>query len=197
MTSCDDQIHFLILPVNMTHRLLIVLSIATLISIENVRGQCTDCTRDQGCCMGLMRGQWSCCAGIGSNLNNQQTTPWNFNLQISYDVYVWNCGSSTVDPLQQYTNVSCILDGRWSLNQLTFQLRSVPSNDMKTIIGKYTMKNKQSEKIAFQADSQWALTLPVDSNAKPGIYDEIEFNYAGFNYTYYFGYGPYPHCPRC
>ncbi|CAF1116483.1 unnamed protein product [Rotaria sordida] len=85
-------------------------------------------------------------------LNNQQTTPWNFNLQINYDFYVWDYG-------------------RWSLNHLTFQLRSIPSSKLKIIIDEYTMKNNQTEKIAFQADSQWALTLPVDGNQQPGIYD--------------------------
>ncbi len=59
------------------------------------------------------------------------------------------------------------------------------------------MKNGQPENITFQADSQWALTVPVDKNEQAGIYDKIQFNYGGFNYTYYFGYGPYPHCPRC
>ncbi|CAF3818419.1 unnamed protein product [Rotaria sordida] len=87
--------------------------------------------------------------------------------------------------------------GRWSLNHLTFQLRSILFSELKIIIDEYTMKNNQTEKIAFQADSQWILTLPVDGNQQPGIYDKIQFNYARFNYTYYFGYDSYPHCPRC
>ncbi|CAF1246650.1 unnamed protein product [Rotaria sordida] len=76
-----------------------------------------------------------------------------------------------MDPSQKYTNISCILDGRWSLNHLTFQLRSIPSSKLKIIIGEYTMKNNQTEKIAFQADSQWTLILSVDGNQQPGIYD--------------------------
>lgn len=177
--------------------LIVIIGVTLLISIVNVCAQCNDCARDQGCCMGNTHNQWNCCAGESLTLNNQQPTPWNFNLQIRYDVYVWDCGSSNSDPSQKYTNVSCLLDGRWSLNKLTFQLRSIPSSQLKQIVGKYTMRNKQPETVAFQSDSQWALTLPVDGDAKPGIYDKIEFNYSGFNYTYYFGYGPYPHCPRC
>ncbi|CAF1103959.1 unnamed protein product [Rotaria sordida] len=102
-----------------------------------------------------------------------------------------------MDPSQKYANISCILDGRWSLNHLTFQLRSISSSKLKIIIGEYTMKNNRTGKIAFLADSQWTLILSVDGNQQPGIYDKIQFDYAGFNYTYYFGYGSYPHCPRC
>jgi hypothetical protein len=181
----------------MTNHLIIALSLIVLVSITNVLGQCTFCTRDQGCCMGHMHGQWYCCAGQTLTFDLQETTPWNFDLQINYDVYVWGCGPSTNDPAQKYTNVSCILDGRWSLDHLTFQLKSIPSSELKSITGEYTMKNSQPQNVTFQADSQWALTVPVDKNVKPDLYDKIQFNYGGFNYTYYFGYGPYPHCPRC
>jgi hypothetical protein len=181
----------------MKNQFVIILSLILLISIPTILGQCTFCTRDQGCCMGRMHGQWSCCAGQAQTLSNELPAPWNFDLQISYDAYVWDCSPSTVDPTQKYTNISCLLDGRWSLDRLTFQLKSIPSNELKSIVGEYTMKNRQPEKVAFQADSQWALTVPVDKDAAPGIYDKIQFDYGGFNYTYYFGYGPYPHCPRC
>lgn len=181
----------------MMRRLMISFILTALISIANVRGQCTNCTSDQGCCMSLAQKEWSCCVGQPLALNDQENTPWNFNMQINYDVYVWGCSSSNMDPLQKYTNVSCLLDGRWSLDRLNFQLKSIPTNELKFIVAEYTMKNSQPEKVVFQADSQWALTLPVDRNVKPDIYDELKFSYGSFNYTYYFGYGPYPHCPRC
>jgi hypothetical protein len=181
----------------MANHFIIGLTLIILLSISNVLTQCTGCTRSQGCCMGHMHGQWYCCAGSAQTLNSQQTEAWNFDLQINYDVYTWGCGASTVDPAKKYTDVSCILDGRWSLDHLTFQLKSIPSSELKSIAGDYTMKNGQTEKVAFLADSQWALTVPVDKNEKPDIYDKIQFNYGGFNYTYHFGYGPYPHCPRC
>lgn len=184
----------------MTPRITIVLVLIGLIAVTNIFGQCTICAPNQGCCMGRMHGQWSCC-GIQSipalGGEEDEATPWNFDLQIKYDVYAWDCSPSNSDPTQQYTNVSCLLDGRWSLDQLTFQLRAIPSTVLKVLPGEYTMKDNSTRKIAFQADSQWALTVPVDKNTKPAIYDQIEFNYNGFNYTYYFGYGPYPHCPRC
>jgi hypothetical protein len=183
----------------MASHLMIIISFILLISIANICGQCTDCAADQGCCMGHMHGQWRCCAGQTLNLNNEKT-PWNFNLQIKYTDYGWDCSASNRDPTQKYTNVSCILDGRWSLNRLTFQLRSIPSDKLTSIIGEYRMKDAQPEKIVFQADSQWGVTLPVHKNEQPGvfaIYDTIQFNYGGFNYTYSFGYGPMPTCPRC
>ncbi|CAF4723334.1 unnamed protein product, partial [Rotaria sp. Silwood2] len=155
----------------MANVVVIVISLIILISITNILGQCPDCLRDQGCCMGRTRSEWYCCIGQPLTLNNQQTTPWNFDLQINYDVYVWDCSSSNMDPLQKHTNVSCILDGRWSLNHLTFQLRSIPSSELKTIIGEYTMKNNQPAVIAFQADSQWAWTRPVGRNQQAGSYE--------------------------
>lgn len=181
----------------MANSLIIVLCFLVSVSITNVLGQCEMCAPNQGCCMGRMHGQWNCCGGRVLTSENQESTPWNFDLQIKYDVYVWDCSPSTVDPAQQYTNVSCLLDGRWSLNRLTFQLRTLPSNELKTIPVQYTMKNSQPQQVAFEADSQWALSVSVDKNEKAGIYDKVEFKYGGFNYTYYFGYGPYPHCPRC
>ena len=182
----------------MVHQIIILFALIVSLSISHVIGQCTICAPNQGCCMGRMHGQWSCC-GIRSvsALKGEEATPWNFDLHIKYDVYEWDCSPSNNDPTQQYTNVSCLLDGRWSLDQLTFQLRAIPSTELKIIPGEYTMKNNSTEKIAFQADSQWALTLTVDKNIQSAIYDKIQFSYAGFNYTYYFGYGPYPHCPRC
>ena len=130
--------------------------------------------------------------------NTQETTPWNFDLHISYEnTYVWDCSPSTNDPTQKYTNVSCLLDGRWSLDHLTFQLRAIPSSELKSITGQYTKKNSEPQEINFEADLQWALTVSVSADEGKGIYDQVEFNYGGFNYTYYFGYGPYPHCPRC
>lgn len=182
----------------MTRQMIIALGLILLVSIANVIGQCPICAPNQGCCMGRMHGQWYCC-GVRSVLlaDSQEATAWNFDLQINYDAYVWDCSPSNADPAQKYTNVSCLLDGRWSLDRLTFQLRAIPSNELKTIAGEYTMQNGSAQEIAFEADSQWALTLPVDRAAQPGIYDKVQFDYGGFNYTYYFGYGPYPHCPRC
>ncbi len=184
--------------IKMTNQFIIVFGLIVLVSITSVLGQCTFCAPRQGCCMGHMHGQWYCCGAQTLLLNDQEKTPWNFNVQIKYDVYVWDCSPATIDPAQKYTNISCVLDGRWSLSNLTFQLQAIPSSELKTITGEYTMKNSPPQKIAFQADDRWALTVPVDRNDQiPGIYDKIQFNYGGFNYTYHFGYGPYPHCPRC
>jgi hypothetical protein len=181
----------------MANHFIVAFSLIVLLSITNVLGQCQICAPNQGCCMGHMHGQWYCCGPRALTLDIQEATPWNFDLEINYEGYVWDCSASTLDSAKQYTNVSCILDGRWSLDHLTFQLKAIPSTELKSIPGEYTMKNSQPQKIAFEAASQWALTVPVDKNEKPDIYDKIQFNYGGFNYTYYFGYGPYPICPRC
>ncbi|UJR14280.1 hypothetical protein I4U23_001270 [Adineta vaga] len=153
---------------------ILIISFLTTLSLPYIYAQCRYCSNDHTCCLDQLSKQWSCCSIL-----NQ--TRWNFNLQIKYDNYVWDCTPSNSDPTQTFTNLSCILDGRRSLSGLTFQLRTIPSNGLHIVVGEYTMKNRQLEKIAFQADSQWALTVTVDRNEQAGIYDKIQFNYGGFN----------------
>ncbi|CAF0975903.1 unnamed protein product [Didymodactylos carnosus] len=150
------------------------------------------CLPSQGCCMGHMHGQWSCC-GPPHRLAFTTAEPWNFNMTIKYDVYVWDC-SSTIS-----TNVSCILSGRWSLDQITFQLTAIPPN-ITFILAKYSMKNARAEWVSFSPQSNWSVTVPVNRNLNPGEYninDELQFRYNDNAYAYYFGYGRNPHCPRC
>ena len=186
----------------MTRSTFLLVTAILILHLTDVLGQCQFCARGQGCCRNQVPNQWHCCAGSDAvPLAPQETpAPWNFGMQIKYDVYVWNCNPSTSDPAQLNTNVSCILDGRWSLDRLTFQLTSLPSNDLVSIEGEYTMKDTPTTTIRFEAASQWALAVPVDRNQSPGqwnIYDTLRFSYKEYNYTYSFGYGPMPHCPRC
>jgi len=181
----------------MANHFIIAFSLIVIVSVTNVLGQCSMCAPRQGCCMGHIHGEWYCCGSQALTLDNQEATAWNFGLQINYEGYVWDCTPSTIEPAKKYTNVSCILDGRWSVDHLTFQLKAIPT-ELTSITGEYTMKNSQPQQVAFEAASQWALTVPVDKNQQqPGLYDKIQFDYAGFNYTYYFGYGADPICPRC
>jgi len=139
-----------------------------------------------------------CVNQVLSRTITQNTTAWDFGLKISYEnTYVWDCTPSTNDPSQKATNVTCLLTGQWSLDHLTFLLTSIPSPELEPIHGNYTMKNGLTQLITFDAASQWSVALPVDTNKGRDIYDRIQFNYLGYDYSYYFGYGLSPHCPRC
>ena len=144
-------------------------------------------------------------AAAGTLFNRRQSSetepvPWNFRMMIKYDVYAWECTPSNNNPMEKNTNVSCLLDGRWSLNQLTFQLTAIPTTGITSIDGTYTMKDGEQRSVQFRPNSQWAVTVPVDPNWQPGLWninDKLSFQYGGSTYTFYFGYGPTPHCPRC
>ena len=129
-----------------------------------------------------------------------QEDPWNFHMVIKYDSYVWDCSPSTTNSSEKNTKMSCILSGRWSLNNLSFQLTAIPTDGITSITGQYIMKDGNERLVEFTANSEWTVTVPVDSNSSPGewnINDKLSFEYNGFNYVYLFGYGPIPVCPRC